>query len=210
MIAKEETILVVDDEEPVRGLLQRILQEAGYQVVTAANGKEALSLLSGRKIDVALIDIKMPEMSGIELLRKLKIASPDICPIMVTAVVDMDTAVNVMKSGAYDYITKSFTKADLVAKVGGAIWKWKPIMQEWHRYMELSQNILNKTQTLQNRFGELIQTLAREHKLMIQLANKRGNEGEAMLSRLPEELREPLDTVEECRDAVLRILRRTE
>ncbi len=206
---REEIVLVVDDEESVRSLLQRILQKAGYQVVTAANGKQALNLLSGGKIDVVLLDIKMPEMSGVEVLEKLAAIPHDVCPIMVTAVADVDTAVNAMKGGAYDYITKPFDQDDVVAKVDNAISAWKLRMQEKHRYMELSKNMLDKTQEMQEQFAELVKSMAREHKLIMQLASKRGEEGAAMLSRLPKELREPLATVEEFRDALLKILRRT-
>ena len=209
MAEKEEIVLVVDDEEPVRSLLQRILQGAGYQTVTAASGKEALNVLSGGKIDVVLLDIKMPEMSGIEVLRKLETRPHDICPIMVTAVIDMDTAVNALKSGAYDYITKPFTQDDVVTKVGSAISKWKLRIQDKHRYQELTKNMLDKTKKMQDQFAELVNSMAREHKLIIQLASKAGEERVAMLSRLPGELREPLATVEEFRDALIKILRKS-
>ncbi len=151
----------------------------------------------------------MPEMSGIELLSSVTSSPRDVCPIMVTAVVDVDTAVNAMKGGAYDYITKPFDRDDVVAKLGNAILAWRLRIEDKHRYMELSKNMLDKTQEMQDQFVELVQSMAREHKLIMHLANKTDKEREVMLSRLPRELREPLATVEEFRDALLKILRRS-
>ncbi len=78
MTEEQVRVLVVDDEESVRNLLQRILGEPGYQVTTAANGKEALYKVSLGEAEVVLLDIKMPGMSGIEVLSKLSADSPDI------------------------------------------------------------------------------------------------------------------------------------
>lgn len=123
MAGERERILVVDDEESVRTLLKRTLTEAGYDVVTAANGQEALDKVSQLQVRVVLSDIKMPGISGIEVLRKLTADHPDICVIMATAVADTQTAVDVMKLGAYDYISKPFNRDDLVMRVRKAIEK---------------------------------------------------------------------------------------
>jgi len=123
MAGERERILVVDDEESVRTLLKRTLTEAGYDVVTAANGQEALDKVSQLQVRVVLSDIKMPGISGIEVLRKLTADYPDICVIMATAVADTQTAVDVMKLGAYDYIGKPFNRDDLVMRVRKAIEK---------------------------------------------------------------------------------------
>lgn len=123
MAGERERILVVDDEESVRTLLKRTLMEAGYDVVTAPNGQEALDKVSQLQVRVVLSDIKMPGISGIEVLRKLTADYPDICVIMATAVADTQTAVDVMKLGAYDYISKPFNRDDLVMRVRKAIEK---------------------------------------------------------------------------------------
>ena len=208
MSEEREGILVVDDEETVRNLFQRILGEAGYQVTTAANGKEALYKLLLREADVVLLDIKMPEMSGVELLSKLMADLPDTCVIMSTAVVDTETAVEAMKMGAYDYITKPFVRDDVVQKVGEAISKWRQRLQEKRRYLELSQSFTEQTERMQAQFLELVNSLSREHKLVHELAARQAGGGESLLSRLPRELQEPISTVGEFKDALLRILRR--
>jgi signal transduction histidine kinase len=123
MAGERERILVVDDEESVRILLKRTLTEAGYDVVTASNGQEALDKVSQLQVRVVLSDIKMPGISGIEVLRKLTADHPDICVIMATAVTDTQTAIDIMKLGAYDYISKPFNQDDLLMRVRKAIEK---------------------------------------------------------------------------------------
>jgi DNA-binding NtrC family response regulator len=117
----KDKILVVDDEESIRNLVQRILQSAGYEVEAAVNGKDALNKVQESDIDVMILDMNMPVMSGMETLQQATDRWPDICVIMVTAINDTDTAVEAMKHGAYDYITKPFDRHDLIQKVQKAI-----------------------------------------------------------------------------------------
>jgi len=208
MTGEQVRVLVVDDEESVRNLLQRILEGAGYQVTTAANGKEALYKVSLGETKLVLLDVKMPEMSGLEVLSKLTAESPDICAIMVTSVVETETAVEAMKLGAYDYILKPFDQDDVLRKVLGAIERWKRLSQEKHRYLELQKSITEKTQLMQEQFTELMNSLARENQLLHELAGRQAGGGKELLSKLPKELQEPMSSVEEFKDALLRILRR--
>ncbi len=134
MAGEQVRILVVDDEEPVRNLLQRILGEAGYDVDTAANGQEALDKASQLKARVVLLDIKMPGMSGMEVLQQITTNWPETCVIMATAAGDAETAVEAMKAGAYDYITKPFDRDDVVLKVQKAIEKRDLL---WHMLKNL-------------------------------------------------------------------------
>ena len=209
MAEEQVRVLVVDDEEAVRDLLQRILEGAGYQVTTATNGQEALYKVSLGEAEVVLMDIKMPGMSGMEVLIKLTAESPDTCVIMVTSVVGMDTAIEAMKMGAYDYITKPFDRDDVLQKVLRAIERRKRQLKEKHRYLELQKSITEKTQLMQEQFTELLKSLARENKLIHELAGKQAGGGKELLSKLPKELQEPISSVEEFRDALLRILRRS-
>ena len=209
MTGEQVRVLVVDDEESVRNLLQRILKGAGYQVTTAANGKEALYKVSLGETELVLLDIKMPEMSGIEVLSKLTADSPDTCVIMVTSVAETETAVEAMKLGAYDYILKPFDRDDVLQKVLKAIERWKRLSQEKHRYLELQKSIMEKTQLMQEQFVELVNSLARENQLLHELAGRQAGGAKELLSKLPKELQEPMSSVEEFKDALLRILRRS-
>lgn len=209
MAVEQLRILVVDDEETVRNLLQRTLAEAGYSVTTAANGEETLSAVSQGKVEVVLLDIKMPGMSGIEVLGKLTTYWPEICVIIVTAVVDTQTAVEALKMGAYDYITKPFNRDEVVKKVQEAVEKWNYQLQDKRRYLQLKESIAHQTQRMQEQFTELVDSLTREHKLLHKLATMQAKDDKSLLSELPPELQEPISSVEEFRDALLRILRRT-
>ena len=209
MTEEQVKVLVVDDEESVRNLLQRILEEAGYSVVTAADGQEALYQVSLGEAQVILMDIKMPKMTGLEVLSKLTATSSDYCVIMVTSTNNLQTAVEALKLGAYDYITKPFDHKDVTQKVLKAVERWRRQSQEKHRYLEMQKSIAEKTQMMQEQFIELVNSLSREHKLMQGLSGKQAGGWKELMSSLPEELQEPLATVEEFRDALLRILRKT-
>ena len=104
----KHNILVVDDEAEICDLLQNFLTQEGYQVFTATNGVEAISLGKQNELDLALLDIKMPGMDGIEVLRKLKKLRRDMGVIMLTGYGNLGTAKEAMRLGAYDYLTKPF------------------------------------------------------------------------------------------------------
>ena len=201
-------ILVVDDEETVRSLFRRILEEAGYEIATAANGEEALREVSQQEPEVVLLDIKMPGLSGIEILGKLTTDCPDICVIMVTAVVDTQTAVEAMKLGAYDYITKPFKPNDVVRKMQEALEKRDSLLQRKRLSLQLQQNVAEQSKQMHEQFNELVRTLAREHTLLFKLTMEQPGGGKSALSKLPPELQVPMSSIEEFRDALLRILKR--
>jgi DNA-binding NtrC family response regulator len=102
------TILVVDDEIQISDLLRDFLTQEGYQVLTAANGVEAISLGKENRLDLALLDLKMPGMDGIEVFQKLREVKKDIGVIILTGYGTLKTAKQAMRLGAYDYLTKPF------------------------------------------------------------------------------------------------------
>lgn len=104
----EERILVVDDEYLIRWTLQQNLQKEGYEVLIAETGEEALEKVELEKPDLALLDIKLPGMSGFEVLENVLRVDRDVIPIMITAFEDVETVVKAMRLGAFDYITKPF------------------------------------------------------------------------------------------------------
>jgi DNA-binding response OmpR family regulator len=101
-------ILVVDDEEVVRTVLSRFLKGKGYDVVTAVNGKEALDRIKKERPHLMLLDIRMPEMDGFEVLRRVHEVDREIAVMMITANTDIDEARKTMEMGACDYIVKPF------------------------------------------------------------------------------------------------------
>jgi len=101
-------VLVADDDDALRGLLTNLLQRDGYQVSAAATGQEAVGIVASRGVDVALIDVKMPDLNGIEVLKRSKKIDPGIEAVIITGSSGPDTAEEALKNGAYDFIRKPF------------------------------------------------------------------------------------------------------
>ena len=106
-------ILVIDDEAIIRDNLERILTEEDYQVTTASCGRDALAMLTDTDFAVALLDLNLPDMHGIEVLKKAHEIDPNLLVIIVTGYASVESAVAALKLGAYDYIKKPF-KADVI------------------------------------------------------------------------------------------------
>jgi DNA-binding NtrC family response regulator len=115
------SLLIVDDESVVRESLGKWFEEEGYLVETAASAREALLKLPRQRWDLALVDIKMPGMDGLELHRKIRQVDPEITIIIMTGYASVETAVQALKDGAYDYITKPFDPDDLARLVRKAL-----------------------------------------------------------------------------------------
>ncbi len=112
---KRAKILVVDDDSVVLKAVTQILQREGYQVVSIDDPVEGLAAAKDPSIDVAVLDIKMPNLSGMDLLRAIKVERPEVEVIMMTAFATVETAVEAVKAGAYDYLTKPFENIDEVS-----------------------------------------------------------------------------------------------
>ena len=114
-------VLVVDDEEIVCELLVEMLEAYGYQAQTETNGRNVIDLLWQEHFDVVLLDLVMPDISGLELLRQLKQSFEELPVIMVTGYGSIETAVESMRAGASDFVTKPVTAAVLYIRVKRAI-----------------------------------------------------------------------------------------
>jgi DNA-binding NtrC family response regulator len=112
------SVLVVDDEEIVRDSLARWLEEEGYRVDTAADGQAALTKLGEQAYAILLVDLKMPGIDGLQVLAQARTLQPDAAVIIMTAYATVDTAVQAMKQGAYDYLVKPFEPEELSMMVG--------------------------------------------------------------------------------------------
>jgi len=114
-------LLVVDDERSMRELLSIVLRREGYDVTLAENGRTALERLERGRFDLLISDIKMPDMSGVDVLRAAKRIDPDMVGIMITAFAAADTAIEAMRLGAHDYLSKPFDVDELKIKVRNAL-----------------------------------------------------------------------------------------
>jgi DNA-binding NtrC family response regulator len=121
MAKKEASILVVDDEEAFRYILSTLVSGAGYQVETASDGVQAINAVQNKLFHVVLCDMKMPKVDGLEVLKFIRANIPGLEVIMLTGLADVKMAVECMKLGAYDYISKPTTSEELLATIGRAL-----------------------------------------------------------------------------------------
>lgn len=126
MTEKKRRILVVDDEQTVRDFLQRVLATAGYTVITASDGLEALEKMSQFDISLILLDIMMPGLDGFEVLDHMRQCEENIPVIMLTGIQEATTKVDSLTLGADDYITKPFSVEELLARIQVKLKRAKP------------------------------------------------------------------------------------
>ncbi|HVZ23942.1 MAG TPA: sigma-54 dependent transcriptional regulator [Vicinamibacterales bacterium] len=140
-------ILVVDDERSMRELLAIVLRREGYEVLLAENGKSAIATLEREPVDILISDIKMPDLSGVDVLRAAKRIDQDILGIMITAFASTDTAVEAMRLGACDYLSKPFDVDLLRMKVREKI---------ENRQLRQENVLLKRTLGLAHQFANII------------------------------------------------------
>ncbi|MBC7809557.1 MAG: response regulator transcription factor [Burkholderiales bacterium] len=114
-------VLVVDDEGAIRYSVSKTLQRVGYNVGEAASGEDALEMMSGQYYDVVLTDIRMPGLTGVELLKRIKEAEPDAVVILMTGYASLGTAVESLRLGAHDYLIKPSSSQDIRQSVARGI-----------------------------------------------------------------------------------------
>ncbi|MDQ1350361.1 MAG: two-component system, NtrC family, response regulator PilR [Acidobacteriota bacterium] len=158
-------ILVIDDDPSIRNMLAIVLKKSGFDVTCTESGKTALEKLKKESFDLVISDIKMPDISGIDLLKKIKVISPEIPVIMITAFASANDAVEAMKLGAEDYVTKPFSLDELKIIIDRAIYKTnieKENIQLKSRLTdkEKFENIVGKNQKLLDIF-EMVDTISK-------------------------------------------------
>lgn len=139
-------LLVVDDELGMREGIRRIFTLEGYEVTVAENGTEGVAKGSQREFDVALIDLKMPDVDGLTVLRRLKEKYPDTEYMMITAFAGIDTAVEATRTGAYTYIPKPFTPDQIVFEVNRALGKRRLTIETRELRAEQERRLLEISQ----------------------------------------------------------------
>jgi len=153
--APVEKILIVDDEPQVTKLLERRLTMEGYSCGTALSAEGALAMMKEEPFSAVLIDIRLPKMNGIELLEEVKNLDPDIAAVMVTAVMDRESAVEAMRLGADDYIVKPFDLEEVVTSVQKALEKRRLVLENKEYQRNLEKLVEERTKELERRSREL-------------------------------------------------------
>jgi len=154
-MSSKAKVLVIDDEQIVLKSCARILSAEGYDVQPVQTGDEGLRKLADEKFDVVLTDLKMPDMTGMEVLEKVLESYPDMIVIMITGYSTVQTAVDAMKMGAYDYVPKPFTPEELVEAVGKSLDKKKQAEESVYLRVKESEvrdglhNLMGKSERMQ-------------------------------------------------------------
>ncbi|MDD5044449.1 MAG: diguanylate cyclase [Candidatus Omnitrophica bacterium] len=136
----EINVLVVDDEQVMRDLLHDVLTDAGYKVDTAGRGEDALEKIKADNFSIVITDLKMPGISGLEVLRKVKSTNSNACVIMITAYPSVESVTEAMRAGAYDYIVKPFNVEEISLVLRRAVERQQLIHEAGQKefYQELS------------------------------------------------------------------------
>lgn len=159
-------VLVVDDEKVIREILYDFLKSEGYEVITAVNGREALDRLVAEHFDVVITDLKMPEMGGMELIDEIQKRQLQVSTIMMTGYATLETAIESMKRGAFDYVQKPFKMSDILAVVTRCI-QQRIIEKENVQLRELTNlykvsEAMSSTLTLSEILAVIMDTIMKE------------------------------------------------
>ncbi len=206
----QESILVVDDERLVNSILARYLSQMGYACITAQSGPEALEKLDGQSCALALCDIRMPGMDGIELLKRMKEWDDEIAVIMVSAVDNREVAVEAMRAGAYDYVIKPFHLEEVLISVQRALENRRLILErkEYQRNLERkveerTRELAQKNEELQRLFISAIQSIVLTLQAKDEYTEDHSRRVAAQASAIAKELSLPEEEVENIRRAAL-------
>jgi two-component system response regulator PilR (NtrC family) len=142
-----EKVLVVDDEQSLRDVLSIMLKRAGYAVTSAMDGEEAIELLNREIFDLVITDLRMPKIDGMEVLKAVRSVSPETVVLIITAFATADSAVEAMKQGAYDYLTKPFQVDEVQLIIRNALEK---------RRLTTENMLLKREMASQSSFSQLV------------------------------------------------------
>lgn len=156
-INPDAAVLVVDDEQDIRDASERILTRTGFKVMKATRGDEALDVLDKERIDIVLLDLKMPGMDGLEVLKRIRMLNKPIQVIVITGYATVETAIEAMKQGAYDFIPKPFEPDQLRIVVNRA-WEKINFIQEAKRLEQEKNRTLSDLDTEKSRIRTIIES----------------------------------------------------
>ena len=161
----EATLLVVDDEPSIRELLSASLRFAGFSVLTAADGHEALQHQSGSHVDLVVLDIMLPDMDGFEVLRRLRERDPELPVLFLTARDDIKDKIQGLTVGGDDYITKPFSLEEVVARIRAVLRRTHPVEGE-AAILQYADLQLNEDSYEVHRAGQPVELSPTEFKLL--------------------------------------------
>ena len=148
-------VLVVDDEKAILEMVARQLTACGHECATASDATVALDFISRNEFDLMLLDILMPDKSGVELLIDVKDRYPDVAVVMMTGVVDTSTAVKAMREGAFDYVTKPVDLNELTTRIDRALERRAVVLQNREYQQNLERMVEEQTKCLKQRMLEV-------------------------------------------------------
>jgi len=165
-------ILVVDDEAVIREGLQRTLDGERFAVETCRSGHAAIELLQDKEYDLIITDLKMPGMNGIEVLKAVKGLQPDVPVIMITGYATVDTAVEAMKNGATDYISKPFTPEQIMEKIDKSIEQRAVLVDDMYLIKEITSRhgfdaFIGESREMQKVYRRIIQVASSDSTVLI-------------------------------------------
>jgi len=165
-------ILVVDDEAVIREGLQRILEDEGHHVETFGSGHLALEGMQNSDYDLVITDLKMPGMNGIEVLKAIKVLQPEIPILLITGYSTVESAVDAMKSGAADYISKPFTPEEILEKIDRALEQKALLIDDIHLKKELRDNhgfegFIGESRAMQKIYRRIIQVAPTDSTVLV-------------------------------------------
>jgi two-component system, NtrC family, response regulator PilR len=176
------SILVIDDEEIMREILEALLTREGYDVRLAANGAEGVELAKMLPFDAAIVDVMMPGMDGIATLEELRKVNEELAVIMITAFASVESAISAMKSGAFDYVTKPFKNDEVLVVVRNALERGRlvaenrslrqNIQERYHKFA----NIIGRSPKMRQVFDLIIQAAPSRSTILIQGESGTGKE----------------------------------
>lgn len=163
----QEKILVIDDELFIRELLQEFLIKEGYKVYVAESGEKGINLIKATPVEIALIDLKMPGMDGISALKEIKKIAPNTIAIILTGYPTIESSIEALRSGAYDYVVKPFKLNDLKNTIARALNEYrlkseigrlreriKSLEQELKEYQKIGKKKLASETNMNQKSGE--------------------------------------------------------
>jgi DNA-binding NtrC family response regulator len=177
----KERILVADDDAVIREGLRRILLSEGYEVETVSNGRAALESLERESFKLLITDLKMPGMSGLEVLQAIRICQPELPVVLITGYAAIDNAVEAMKNGATDYLSKPFGNEEIISKVKNAIESRAVLIDDICLWREMNEThgfdqLLGDSREMKRLYQRIMQVAPTDSTVMISGESGTGKE----------------------------------